>query len=137
VRIKRENGTAALELMLVAPALILLLGVVIGAGRVVSTKSAVLDVARESARAAADAPDPQSASAIAMARAREVAAGLGLDVTRLVVEEEAGTFGRGTPFTVTISYRVRLGDLPAFGLLPGSFVVTAHHTELTDRYRSR
>ena len=123
--------------MLVAPALILLLGVVIGAGRVVSTKSAVVDVARESTRAAADAPDSQSASAVAMARAREVAAGLGLDVTRLVVEEEVGTFDRGTPYTVTISYRVRLGDLPAFGLLPESFVVTAHHTELTDRYRSR
>lgn len=137
MRVRREEGTAALELMLIAPALILLLAVVVGSGRVVSTKSAVLDVARESARAAADAPDPESAAAIANARAREVAAGLGLDVSRLVIEEDPGTFDRGTPYTVTVSYRVRLGDLPAFGLLPGSFVVTARHVELTDRYRSR
>lgn len=137
MKLKRENGTAAIELVLVAPALILLLAVVVGSGRVVSTKSAVLDVARESARAAADASDPESAAAIANARAREVAAGLGLDASRLVIEEDPGTFDRGAPYTVTVSYRVRLGDLPAFGLLPGSFVVTARHAELTDRYGSR
>jgi len=58
MKVIREEGTAALELVLIAPALILLLAVVVGSGRVVSTKSAVLDVARESARAAADASDP-------------------------------------------------------------------------------
>lgn len=136
-RQRREEGTAAIELVLVAPALLLLLAVVVGAGRVVSTKSAVLDVAREAARAAADAPDPATAMAIAKQRAADVARGLGLDPARLVLEQDPGDFARGAPYRVSVAYRVQLSDLPAFGLLPGSFVVSARHAELTDRYRSR
>lgn len=137
MRARREEGTAAVEFVLVAPALILLLAGVIGAGRVVSTKSAILDVAREAARAASDAPDASTAKAIAVERAREVAAGLGLDPGRLVIEQNPGSFDRGAPYTVRVSYRVELSDLPALGFLPGSFVVSARHAELTDRYRSR
>lgn len=137
MRTRREEGTAAVEFVLVAPALILLLAAVIGAGRVVSTKSAILDVAREAARAASDAPDATTAKAVAAARAREVAAGLGLDPGRLVIEQDPGSFDRGAPYTVRASYRVELSDLPALGFLPGSFVVSARHAELTDRYRSR
>ncbi len=133
----REAGTASIELVLVAPVLLLLLAVVIGSGRVVSTKSAVLTVAREASRAAADAPDPATAHAIARERANEVAIGLGLDPARLSLEQDAGGFARGAPYRVSVSYRVELSDLPAFGFLPGSFVVAARHAELTDRYRSR
>lgn len=137
MRARREEGTAAVEFVLVAPALILLLAAVIGAGRVVSTKSAILDVAREAARAASDAPDAATAKVMAAARAGEVAAGLGLDPGRLVIEQDPGSFDRGAPYTVRVSYRVELSDLPALGFLPGSFVVSARHAELTDRYRSR
>jgi len=137
MRIRREDGTAAVEFVLVAPALVLMLAAVVGAGRVVSTKSAVLDVARESARAAAEAPDASTAQAIATERARDVAAGLGLDPTRLTIEQDPGSFARGTDYTVDVTYRVELSDLPAMGFLPGSFVVSARHTELTDRFKSR
>ncbi|MGH8704217.1 MAG: TadE/TadG family type IV pilus assembly protein, partial [Burkholderiales bacterium] len=56
-RARHEEGTAAIEMVLIAPALLLLLAVIVGSGRVVSTKSAVLSVAREAARVAAEAPD--------------------------------------------------------------------------------
>lgn len=135
-KLKNDDGTAAVELVLVAPVLLLLLAVVIASGRVVSTKSAVLSVAREASRAAAEAPDEASAREVAMKRAKEVAAGLGLDPSRLVVEQQ-GSFERGTPYEVSISYQVRLADLPAFGFFPGSFNVGARHTELTERYKSR
>lgn len=134
---RREEGTAAIELVLVAPVLVVLLAAIIGAGRVVNTKSAVLTVAREAARAAAEAPDASAAKEAAQRRADEVASGLGLDPARLTIVEEAGGFGRGEPYSVDVSYRVKLGDLPAMGLLPGSFVVSARHTELTERYKSR
>lgn len=133
----REDGTAAVELVLVAPALLLLLCLLVGSGRVVSTKSAVLSVAREAARAAAEAPDAGSADSIARSRAREVASGLGLDPSRLIIEADGGSFARGAPYEVYVTYRVRLSDLPAFGVLPGSITVAARHTELTERYKSR
>lgn len=137
MRGRREDGTAAVEFVLVAPALVLLLAVVIGAGRVVTTKSAVLSVAREAARAAAEAPDAASAFSVAESRAREVAVGLGLDASRLVLEQDPGTFARGEAYVVRVTYRVQLADLPAFGFLPGSFAVSARHAELTERYKSR
>jgi len=135
-RIKREDGTAAVEFVLVAPALILLLAVIVGSGRVVTTKSAVLSVAREASRVAADAPDLETAKQLGLDQAREVASGLGLDPSRLRITQ-TGSFERGSPYEVSVSYQVQLGDLPAFGFLPGSFTVAARHTELTERYKSR
>lgn len=134
---EREEGSAAVEMVLVAPMLIVLLATVIGAGRVVSTKSAVVSVAREAARAAAEAPNPETAAAVARARAGDVATGLGLDPSRLDITLDPGTFDRGEPYQVAVSYRVELSDLPALGFLPGSFVVSARHAELTERFKSR
>lgn len=133
----RERGAAAVEMVLVAPVLVVLLATVMGAGRVVSTKSAVLDVAREAARAASEAPDASSAMAIGQQRADEVAAEFGLDTSRLHLTQIPGSFARGAPYIVEVQYRVQLGDLPGLGFLPGSFVVTARHGELIDRFKSR
>ncbi len=78
-----ERGNAAVELVVVAPALLLLIAAVVGAGRLVSAKSAVESVAREAARAASLEPDATSAARAAGSVATEVAAGLGLDEDRL------------------------------------------------------
>ena len=136
-RWRPERGTAAVEMVLVLPVLLLLLAATVGAGRLVSTKSAVLDVAREAARAAAEAPDAASAEAIASQRARDVAVGLGLDTSRLEVTQDPGAFDRGGAYAVQVTYRVQLSDLPALGFLPGSVVVSARHTELIERFGSR
>lgn len=133
----RERGAAAVEMVLVAPVLIVLLATVVGAGRIVSTKSAVLDVAREAARAASEAPDQASAIAIGQQRADEVAAELGLDPSRLQLTQIPGSFDRGASYIVAVQYRVQLGDLPGMGFLPGSFLISARHDELIDRYKSR
>jgi hypothetical protein len=134
---RNERGTAAVEMVLVAPALVLLLAAIVGAGRVVTTKSAVLSVAREASRAASEAPNAETAKSIAQQRIEELAADLGLDPSRLEVHQSAGGFERGAPYSVEITYRVELDDLPGLGFLPGSFSVSARHIELTDRYRSR
>jgi Flp pilus assembly pilin Flp len=137
MRLRNERGTAAIELALLAPVLVLLLAAIVAAGRVVEAKSAVLAVAREAARAASEAPDASEARRAAAERAREVAAGLGLDPGRLVLSQDPGSFGRGGSYEVRVAYRVGLADLPGLGILPGSFVLSAEHTELIQRFKSR
>ena len=137
MKLHDERGTAAVELALLAPVLVLLLAAVVAAGRVVDTKSAVLAVAREAARAASEAPDASEAQHAATERARQVAAGLGLDPGRLVISQDPGGFRRGGPYAVYVTYRVHLADLPAFGVLPGSFVLSAEYSELVERFKSR
>jgi len=135
--LRSERGTAAVELALLAPVLVVLVAVVAAAGRMVETKSAILSVAREAARAASEASNAAAAHDAALATAEEVAAGLGLDPARLSVSQDPGGFGRGEPYEVTVSYQVPLGDLPGLGLLPGSFVLGAEHAELIQTYKSR
>ena len=136
-RLRGERGTAAVELILLAPVLVVLMSVVVAAGRMVETKSAVLSVAREAARAGSEAPDAATAYDEALETAREVAAGLGLDPARLVVSQDDSAFRRGAPYVVSVAYEVPLGDLPGLGLLPGSVVLGAEHAELIQRFKSR
>jgi hypothetical protein len=125
------------ELALLAPVLLVLVAVVTAAGRMVATKSAVLSVAREAARAAAEAPNAAAAHDAAVATAQQVAEGLGLDPARLSIVEDPHDFARGAPYEVSVSYQVSMADLPGLGLLPGSVTLGAEHAELIDTYRSR
>jgi len=137
MRLRNERGTAAVELALLAPVLLVLVAVVSGAGRMVETKSAVLSVAREAARAAAEAPNANAAHDVAIATAQQVAEGLGLDPARLSIVQDPHGFARGAPYEVSVSYQVSMADLPGLGLLPGSVTLGAQHAELIDTYRSR
>jgi Flp pilus assembly pilin Flp len=137
MRLRNERGTAAVELALLAPVLLVLVAVVSGAGRMVGTKSAVLSVAREAARAAAEAPNAAAAHDAAIATAQQVAEGLGLDPARLSIVQDPHGFARGGPYEVSVSYQVSMADLPGLGLLPGSVTLGAEHAELIDTYRSR
>ena len=137
MRLRSERGTAAVELALLAPVLVVLVAVVTAAGRMVETKSAVLSVAREAARAAAEAPNAAAAHDAAIATAQQVAEGLGLDPARLSIVEDPHGFARGAPYEVSVSYQVSMADLPGLGLLPGSVTLGAEHAELIDTYRSR
>jgi Flp pilus assembly pilin Flp len=135
--LRDERGTAAVELALLAPVLLVLVAVVSGAGRVVETKSAVLSVAREAARAAAEAPNAAAAHDVAIVTAQQVAEGLGLDPARLSIGQDPHGFARGALYEVSVSYQVSMADLPGLGLLPGSVTLGAEHAELIDTYRSR
>lgn len=132
-----EKGSASIELVLIAPSLLLLLAVMLAGARMVESKSAVASVARETARAAAAEPNIEAAMEQGQAAGRLEASSLGLDVARLSIVQEPGAFERGAHYEVTASYRVRLSDLPGFGLLPGSFTVTSEQVETVERYKSR
>lgn len=134
--IRGERGAATLEMALLIPALLVLVAVTLGAGRVWGARSAVLAVAREAARAGVEEPEPAAAAAAAMAAAGERAEGYRLDPSRLVVEPEEA-LERGGRFAVRVVYHVALADLPGLGLLPASVRIEARHAEPVDPFAGR
>jgi TadE-like protein len=133
----RERGTATLELLVVAIALLAFTGGLIGVGRLTSTRAALAGVAREAARAAANATTPTQAIRTGHQRAHQVAAGYQLNPDRLQITVDPAGLPRGGTLTVIASYQVPLDDLPTLGLLPGQLTLTAHQREPIDPHRSR
>jgi len=137
IRQSRERGSATVELLVVAIALLAFTGGLIGIGRLTSTRAALAGVAREAARAAANATTPTQAIRIGRQRAHQVAAGYQLNPDRLQVTVDPAGLRRGGTLTVTASYQVPLDDLPTMGLLPGQLTLAARHQEPIDPHKSR
>ncbi len=134
---RRERGTATVELTVVALGLLVFAAGLIAVGRLTNTRTALAGVAREAARAAADAPSATQAIRLGQAAARQTASGYGLDPARLQVTVDPQGFARGGTLLVVARYRVRLGDLPTLRLLPGEVTLTARQLEPIDPFRSR
>jgi hypothetical protein len=132
-----QRGSAAIEAVLVAPVVLVLVALLIGGGRVTSAQAALAAVAREAGRVAVTAPTPEQAVAWGQERARAVAAGYRLDATRLRVSIRPGAFERGGDVFIAVSYSVGLADLPSLGLVPGSASLRATHVEPIDAHISR
>jgi Flp pilus assembly protein TadG len=132
-----ERGSATVELLVVAIALLAFTGGLVGVGRLTSTRVALAGVAREAARAAANATTPTQAIRTGHQRGQLVAAGYQLNPNRLQVTVDPAGLARGGTLTVTASYRVPLDDLPTMGLLPGQLTLTAHQQEPIDPHKSR
>jgi Flp pilus assembly protein TadG len=132
-----ERGTATVELTLVALGLLVFAAGLIGIGRLTDTRTALASVAREAARAAADAPSASQAIRLGQDAATQTASGYGLDPARLQVSVEPQGFARGGTLLVTATYRVPLGDLPTLRLLPGQVTLHARQLEPIDPFRSR
>jgi Flp pilus assembly protein TadG len=133
----RERGSATVELLVVAIALLAFTGGLIGAGRLTSTRAALDGVVREAARAAANSTTPIQAIRTGHQRAHQVASGYQLDPERLQVTVDPAGLLRGGTLTVTASYQISLDDLPTMGLLPSQLTLTAHQREPIDPHRSR
>lgn len=132
-----QRGSAAVEAVLIAPVLLILVALLMAGGKVTTDQVALQGVAREAGRIAVTAPNPASAVSLGRARAEAVAAGYGLDPSRLAVAIAPGAFSRGGQVLVTATYSVDLNTLPSFGLIPRSTQLTARHIEPIDLYISR
>jgi Flp pilus assembly protein TadG len=132
-----QRGSATVELLVVAVALLAFTGGLMGIGRLTNTRTALAGVAREAARAAADAPTATQAVRSGQQRARQVAAGYGLNPDRLQVAIDPAGLLRGGTLSVTASYHVPLDDLPTLRLLPGQVTLTARQLEPIDPHKSR
>ena len=130
-----ESGQALVEAALAIPVLLVLVFGVVAAGRVVEAKIAVQAAARESSRALAVAPSEEQGIADALTAGENVAAGYGLDGSRLTIEVDLGSFSRGGTVTSEVRYTVSISDLPLLSFLDVD--VGARHSERIDFYRSR
>jgi Flp pilus assembly protein TadG len=133
-----DPGDAALELIILAPVLLALIGLVIAAGRVSVAQGSVAAAARDAARQASISRSPGEARATAAASADAALRQDGLDC--LVVTVDVAGFGTpvGQPaeVTATVTCQVPLADLVVPGL-PGSRRLSARFTSPLDPYRGR
>lgn len=136
---RQQRGSAALELAVLAPVLLGVVGLVIAAGRTAIAQGSVDAAARDAARQASSALTPEAARAAGLdsARAELRADGLACDP---VVRVNTAGFGvpPGRPASVwaKVTCTVPLSDLALPGL-PGHHTLTATFSSPLDVYRSR
>ena len=135
-----DDGNAALELVILAPVLLGLLGLVIAAGRTSIAQGSVDAAARDAARQASIALTPAAAQAAGAASARAALRRDGLDCAPAVVinTREFSSVPVGHPATIsaTVTCNVSLAQLALPGL-PGTAPLRASFTSPLDIYRSR
>jgi Flp pilus assembly protein TadG len=140
-RLRRdERGAAAVELTLMIPALVLVLGLLVAGGRLWFARTTVVEAAQTAARAASLARtagqayhDGQGAAAASLATA-------GLTCGDRAVVIGTGAFGvpAGTPATVTsvVECSVPFADILLPGM-PGAIRLSSRGAAALDTYRSR
>ena len=144
MRIRRqcqaERGSATLELAILAPAVLVLIGLAIVGGRVVLADAAVEQAAAAAAREASLARDPQTAHARAVGAAQRSLGSQGIDCVHEDIDVNTAGFaipvGRPASVSASVACTVSLSDLAVPGA-PGQRTLTATVTSPLDRYRSR
>ena len=135
-----ERGSVSLELVVIAPAVILLLAFAVFCGRAMIADNAVEEAARAAARAASISIDALTAQQAAQASAAETLARQDLRCASLSVSVDTSGFAApiGTPSSVSVDVVcvVDMADLMMPGL-PGSRTVSAGFTSPIDSYRER
>lgn len=131
---RHEHGSAVVELAVVTPAILLLLMLVVAAGRLVLARQDVYGAAADAARAASVRGHPGNAEADARATVRRSLADRGVTCRNLGVGVDAGALAPGGTVSVAVTCTVALSDLGLLGL-PGSRAVSARAYEVVDRYR--
>ncbi|MFP5417447.1 MAG: TadE/TadG family type IV pilus assembly protein [Actinomycetes bacterium] len=135
-----ERGAASVEFAIVVPALVLVIGLVIAAGRLAHARVAVQQWADSAARTASIARD----AGAAQSRARAVVASDAAHTSVSCgggwsVSLDTGAFGRpaGQPGAVDVRVvcPVPLADLVPG--LPGTILVEGRASSTLDRYRGR
>ena len=134
-----DEGSTVVEVVILAPALALFLGLIIAGGRLAVAHQAVEAAAAQAARAASIARTQDEALTGPRSAATSALGAQGLDCVASEVSVDVTGFATpaGTPASVaaTVTCQVSLADtLPG---LPGSLDVTATVRSALDTYRER
>jgi Flp pilus assembly protein TadG len=135
-----QRGSASVELTVMVPALVLMLGLIVAGGRVWFARTTVNEAAHSAARAASLAGSAAEAATAGRSAGEQSLSTGGLRCTATNVTVNVSAFGNpvGTPGTITAAARchVAFADLLLSGL-PGSIELTANGASALDTYRSR
>lgn len=135
-----ESGSASLELAVLAPALVLLVGLVVVSGRLAAATGALEHAVAAGAREASLSRSASQAHQAAEASVRRNLLEQGVHCTVMTVSVSTPGFsvpaGRPGHVRVSASCTVRLADQGVPGL-PGSQVVRAEAVSPLDSYRGR
>ncbi len=135
-----HRGAAAVELALLVPALLLVLGLLVAGGRLWFARTTVNEAAQTAARAASLARSSGSAASAGRDAGLQSLATAGLHCSSTSVAVNTAAFGvpAGTPSTITstVFCVVDFSDvfLPGW---PGSMELTGHGSTALDTYRAR
>lgn len=135
-----ERGSLTLELTVLAPALLLLVGLLIVGGRVAIAGGSVEAAARDAARTASIARSPGEARTQGTATVISTLTSQGLRCSATTVHVSTAGYsvpvGQPAQVTATVTCRVALADIALPGI-PGARTVTASATSPLDTYRER
>ncbi|WP_154793236.1 TadE/TadG family type IV pilus assembly protein [Occultella kanbiaonis] len=136
----RDRGSMTVESAILAVAFVLLLGTVIGVGRVGLARNTIDQVAHDAARIASIARTGQQASLDAHTAAEASITDQGLACSPMSVQVDTGGFASpaGTPaqLDVVVTCAVPLADL-LLPFAPGTLTLTATASRAIDTYRER
>jgi Flp pilus assembly protein TadG len=144
-RPKSEAGNAALELVILGPALLFLIGIIIVFGRIETAVTAVSDAARDAARQASLQLDPADAIVAGQESAHAALAQDGLKCDPLVNVDTNGAghlpgfqgqVGQPAAVSATVTCVISLAQIVIPGL-PGTDAITETFTSPLDLYRER
>lgn len=130
----RDGGSAAVELTLLTPLLIMLILLIVTAGRLVQARLEITTAAAEAARAASLARDPATATANAAATAGSALAGQHLTCTGLAITTDTSRFQPGGYVSVHVSCTTSLAGLTLLHL-PGAETLAGQASAPVDTYR--
>ena len=138
--LRSQRGAAAVELTLLVPALLLMLGLLVAGGRLWFARTTVNEAAQTAARAASLARSTYAATAAGREAGAQSLETAGLRCRSTSVSINTAAFGvpAGTPSTVTsaITCSVDFSDVMLPGW-PGSMELTGRGSAALDTYRSR
>lgn len=139
-RRRADRGSMSLEFVVLAPGLLLFIGLLVFAGRTLIAEQAVQQAATDAAREASIARDPGSAQATAssIASATMTQQHLRCEQSTVIVDTRGFAAPVGTPAKVsaTVTCTVALSDISLPGI-PGSRTVRATASSALDTFRTR
>ena len=130
-----EEGSAAVELAILVPVLVIVLLLVVTVGRVVSARQRVDDAAADAARAASWASSAPAAAAAAQSVAGRDLAGSDLSCSPYAVNVDTSRFAAGGVVVVHLSCTASLAGLSLLRL-PGSASLASTSSAPVDAYRT-
>lgn len=132
---RRDDGSAVLEMVILAPVLLLILAFAVAGARLALAHQEADSVAGQAARAASMARDPLSATTAARQAATDALASAGLSCAPLSVSVDTAGFRPGGSVGVDITCTAQLGSLMPAGLV-GARTVSGSALAPVDAYRA-